>query len=90
MCNATESNDADQKARQAQVSLIDYLTGRVRADRAEGLKMIDRANWQRLAFNEQQRRATALLEVLDDETLDAIAKGLVDIPNALELVLASD
>ncbi len=41
-------------------------------------------DWQRLALREQERRATNLVQLLDDETLAAIAEGRLDPKATME------
>lgn len=59
-------------------ALKDVLRGFGRSDQAalQRLSMFD--DWQRVAAAELERRATQLVEALDEETLRAIAAGDID------------
>jgi len=64
-----------------------YFRGmkRVRADHLPQLAHFD--DWQRLALREIERRATGIVEMLDDAILAAIADGHLDPAAAIREVI---
>lgn len=46
---------------------------------AEQLPLMDVQDWQRIARQELERRATSIVQALDDATLEAIAAGTLDM-----------
>jgi hypothetical protein len=60
----------------------EVLRGYGRANEAAlaGLALImDAQDWQRIARQELERRATSIVQALDDATLEAIAAGTLDM-----------
>lgn len=57
----------------------EVLRGYGRADEAALASLMDEQDWQRIARHELERRATSIVQVLDDETLEAIAVGSLDM-----------
>lgn len=58
--------------------LADILRGYAHADPASLAALQQLDNWPDIARREIERRATRIIEALDDETLRAIAEGTVD------------
>ncbi|HCK4813451.1 TPA: hypothetical protein N0H39_005001 [Pseudomonas aeruginosa] len=58
-----------------------YLTlsqyGRV--DETALASLLEVSDWERIARQELERRATRIVQSLDDRTLEAIASGLLDV-----------
>ena len=59
-------------------SLKDTLRGFGRRNEAALERLALFSDWQRVAGAELERRATTIVQVLDDDTLKAIAAGKVD------------
>jgi hypothetical protein len=61
-----------------QEAVLDFLRGYGRSNTAalEGLAVLP--NWRGIAQAELERRATSIVQALDDETLRAIAAGELD------------
>lgn len=57
----------------------EVLRGYGRANEAALASLMDVQDWQRIARQELERRATSIVQVLDDETLEAIAVGSLDM-----------
>jgi len=60
-------------------SITDYLSGYAR--HTDLGQVINYPNWQSMAQQELDRRASKLLEVLPNEELQAIAEGRVSLPD---------
>ena len=60
-------------------TLTEVLRGYVRTDNAALASLLDVSDWQRIARQELERRATRVVQSLDHETLEAIATGAVDV-----------
>lgn len=69
-------------------ALKDFLRGFGRNDRAalQRLGLFD--DWQRVAKAELERRATQVVEALDEDTLRAIAAGEIDFKAVCRDVVA--
>jgi hypothetical protein len=67
---------------QAWESLLEVLKGYGRRDTAALDQLAQIPVWQRVAQAELERRATSIVQVLDDETLRAIASGKIDFQAA--------
>lgn len=50
-----------------------------RANEAALASLMDVQDWQRIARQELERRATSIVQALDDATLEAIAAGTLDM-----------
>lgn len=61
-----------------QASLIDFLLGFGRRNEAALEHLADFPDWQRIAQAELDRRATSIVQALDEQTLRAIAAGELD------------
>ena len=57
----------------------DILRGYGEADQAALASLLDVQDWQRIARQELERRATSIVQVLDVATLEAIASGAMDM-----------
>lgn len=57
----------------------EVLGGYAKADPRSLLKMAESNDWRALAVWEATRRAARLLELFDDQTLEAIASGAIDM-----------
>jgi|AntDeeMinimDraft_6_1070357.scaffolds.fasta_scaffold22927_2 Lon protease-like protein len=66
---------------QIEQRLTDYLSGYVRNSPANLAHVIEYQDWQRMARQELDRRASKLLAVLPEEELQAIAEGRVSLPD---------
>jgi hypothetical protein len=69
----------NQTIAQIEASLIARLTGYLDHDPARREQMQNFPDWQRLARQERERRATRFIEALPDDALDAIAQGKIDL-----------
>lgn len=58
--------------------LRDTLRGFGRSNQAALERLAEFTDWPRIAAREIERRATSLVEALDEETLAAIASGELD------------
>lgn len=67
---------------QASESLLDVLKGYGRSDTEALIGLQQFPEWQRVARAELERRATRIVQALDDETLRAIAAGRLDFNEA--------
>lgn len=66
----------------------DYLRGIARYQRTEALQRLQLiTNWAALAKQEVEQRATQFIHTLDPVTLQALADGRIDAPQAIEHVL---
>lgn len=79
-----------QDPRELAEQIKDYLRGmkRVRADHLPRLADFD--NWQELARREVERRATHIIQMLDDAQLAAIVAGKINVPAAIRDVMAEE
>lgn len=68
--------------------LKDYLRGMRQFEREALVSLLAIDSWTDLAQRELQRRATALLQMLPDDVLKAIARGKLHVPGAIAEVLA--
>ena len=59
--------------------ISDVLGGFAKANPADLAKLSERTDWQALAKWEATRRAAKLLELFDDQTVAAIARGELDL-----------
>lgn len=60
-------------------ALSEVLRGYGRADESALASLLEVSDWERIARQELERRATRILQSLDDGTLEAIASGLLDV-----------
>ncbi len=60
-------------------ALSEVLRGYGRADEAALASLLEVSDWERIARQELERRATRILQSLDDGTLEAIASGSLDV-----------
>ena len=60
-------------------ALSEVLRGYGRADETALASLMDVQDWQRIARQELERRATSIVQALDDATLEAIAAGTLDM-----------
>ena len=56
----------------------DMLRGFGRSNEAALTALAEFKDWQRIARQELEQRATGIIQALDDETLEAIAAGKLD------------
>ena len=57
----------------------EVLRGYGRTNEAALVSLLDVQDWQRIARQELERRATSIVQALDDTTLEAIAAGTLDM-----------
>lgn len=57
---------------------LDMLRGYGRRNQPELERLADFPDWQRIAQAELERRATSIVQALDEQTLRAIAAGELD------------
>lgn len=57
----------------------EVLRGYGRANEAALASLMDVQDWQRIARQELERRATSIVQALDDATLEVIAAGTLDM-----------
>jgi len=57
----------------------EVLRGYGRANEAALASLLDVQDWQRIARQELERRATSIVQVLDDSLLEDIASGSLDM-----------
>ena len=57
----------------------DILRGYGEADQAALASLVEVQNWQQIARQELERRATSIVQVLDVDALEAIASGAMDM-----------
>ena len=60
-------------------ALSEVLRGYGRADAAALASLLEVSDWERIARQELERRATRIVQSLDDGTLEAIASGSLDV-----------
>ena len=60
-------------------ALSEVLRGYGRADEAALASLLEVSDWERIARQELERRATRIVQSLDDGTLEAIASGSLDV-----------
>ena len=60
-------------------ALSEVLRGYGRADEAALESLLEVSDWERIARQELERRATRIVQSLDDGTLEAIASGSLDV-----------
>lgn len=60
-------------------ALSEVLRGYGRADEAALASLLEVSDWERIARQELERRATSIVQALDDATLEAIAAGMLDM-----------
>lgn len=60
-------------------ALPEVLRGYGRADEAALASLLEVSDWERIARQELERRATRIVQSLDDGTLEAIASGSLDV-----------
>lgn len=60
-------------------ALSEVLRGYGRADETALASLLEVSDWQRIARQELERRATSIVQALDDATLEAIAAGTLDM-----------
>jgi hypothetical protein len=65
-----------------QAALLDVLRGYGHRNVDSLDRLADFTEWQRVAQAELERRATSIVQALDDETLRAIAAGRIDFNEA--------
>ena len=71
-----------------EASAVEILRGLGRSDEAALVKLAAVEDWQRIARSELERRATALIQMLDEGTVQAIADGRINLPELCRTVLA--
>ncbi len=60
-------------------ALSAVLRGYGRADETALASLLEVSDWERIARQELERRATRIVQSLDDGTLEAIASGSLDV-----------
>lgn len=60
-------------------ALSEVLRGYGRVDETALASLLEVSDWERIARQELERRATRIVQSLDDRTLEAIAFGLLDV-----------
>ncbi len=60
-------------------TLTEVLRGYGRTDKAALATLLDVSDWQRIARQELDHRATRVIQSMDQETLKAIATGVLDV-----------
>ncbi|WP_276488589.1 hypothetical protein [Ectopseudomonas mendocina] len=60
-------------------ALSEVLRGYGRVDETALASLLEVSDWERIARQELERRATRIVQSLDDGTLEAIASGLLDV-----------
>ncbi|AKE72329.1 TPA: hypothetical protein ACGJ7L_004469 [Pseudomonas aeruginosa] len=60
-------------------ALSEVLRGYGRVDETALASLLEVSDWERIARQELERRATRIVQSLDDRTLEAIASGLLDV-----------
>ena len=60
-------------------ALSEVLRGYGRAAEAALASLLEVSDWERIARQELERRATRIVQSLDDGTLEAIASGSLDV-----------
>ena len=60
-------------------ALSEVLRGYGRADETALASLLEVSDWERVARQELERRATRIVQSLDDGTLEAIASGSLDV-----------
>ena len=60
-------------------ALSEVLRGYGCADEAALASLLEVSDWERIARQELERRATRIVQSLDDGTLEAIASGSLDV-----------
>lgn len=60
-------------------ALSEVLRGYGRADETALASLLEVSDWERIARQELDRRATRIVQSLDDGTLEAIASGSLDV-----------
>ena len=60
-------------------ALSEVLRGYGRADETAFASLLEVSDWERIARQELERRATRIVQSLDDGTLEAIASGSLDV-----------
>lgn len=60
-------------------ALSEVLRGYGRVDETALASLLEVSDWERIARQELERRATRIVQSLDDRTLKAIASGLLDV-----------
>ncbi|ALN93823.1 hypothetical protein [Lysobacter gummosus] len=69
-------------------ALKDHLRGMNRHNRTALVQLIAVTDWRGIAQRELERRAGLVFQVINDEVMVAIAKGEVDVNQAIAEVLA--
>ena len=70
--------------------LKDYLHGLKRARHRSDMELLGRtSNWRELAQRELERRAEEVMRMFNDEVIEAIANGEVDVNVAIAEILAA-
>lgn len=60
-------------------ALSEVFRGYGRADETALASLLEVSDWERIARQELERRATRIVQSLDDGTLEAIASGSLDV-----------
>ncbi|WP_434038796.1 hypothetical protein ACIRUF_00070 (plasmid) [Pseudomonas aeruginosa] len=60
-------------------TVTEVLRGYGRANESALASLLGVSDWQRIARQELERRATSIVQMLDDESLEAIASGTLDM-----------
>lgn len=66
----------------------EILRGYGRTNETALASLLDVQDWQRIARQELERRATRIVQALDDEALNAIASGSLDMRALCQTVAA--
>jgi len=69
-------------------ALSEVLRGYGRADETALASLLEVSDWERIARQELERRATSIVQALDDATLEAIAAGTSN-PQKVHLLKSS-
>jgi hypothetical protein len=83
------NNNQQQTTGQLESALSDYISGAARTNPALAKSFVDHKGWAQAAQAIIDRRATAFLECLDADVLEAIASGQIDLPNCAKATLAN-
>lgn len=64
-----------------------YLTGYLKASSSRAREVLNYPHWQERALQELERRITRMLETFDDETIQALAEGAINMKGIAAKVL---
>lgn len=87
---SNEALDPIARAQDATDRLRDYLNGYLRSHykRGQGFAPHEPADWSRRAREELERRRLVLVQMFDDDLLELIAEGSVNVAAAMAEVIA--